>query len=56
MATGHPVEVRVAALYRTDSRLRAKVGGNETARADLPTTLAVGVRWALRPTMRLSGS
>ena len=33
--------LRVAALYRTDSRLRAKVGGNETARTDLPTTLAV---------------
>jgi hypothetical protein len=48
--------LRVAALYRTDSRLRAKVGGTETARHDLPTTLAVGVRWALRPTARLAAS
>lgn len=48
--------LRLAGLYRSDSRLRAKVGGNETARADLPTTLAVGVRWALRPTARLAAS
>lgn len=48
--------VRVAALYRSDSRLRAKVGGTETARDALPTTLAVGVRWALRPTARLAAS
>ncbi len=49
-------QLRLAALYRSDARLRAKVGGTETARSDLPTTLAVGVRWALRPTARLAGS
>ena len=49
-------QLRVGALYRSDSRLRAKVGGTETARTDLPTTLAVGVRWALRPTARLAAS
>jgi len=49
-------QLRLAALYRTDSRLRAKVGGSETARADLPTTLAVGVRWALLPSARLAAS
>lgn len=48
--------VRLAALYRTDARLRAKVGGTETARNDLPTTLAVGVRWAVRPMVRLAGA
>jgi hypothetical protein len=49
-------QLRVAALYRTDSRLRAKLGGIETARTDLPTTLAVGVRWALRPTARFAAA
>src|SRR5690348_5413908 len=48
--------LRLSAVYRSDSRLRAKVGGNETARTDLPTTLGAGVRWAVRPTARIAAA
>lgn len=37
--------LHVAAFVRSDSRLRARIGGREIARNDLPVTLGAGVGW-----------
>jgi len=48
--------LRVAAFARSDSRLRARLGGAEIARNDLPVTLGGAVGWAPGPAARLAAT
>jgi len=48
--------LRLAAFARTDSRLRARLGGTQIARNNLPVTLGGALGWELGATKRLAAS
>lgn len=49
-------DIRVAGWFRTDSRLRADVGGHTVAENDLPLTYGTGVQWRAGAQATLAGS
>jgi hypothetical protein len=49
-------DIRVAGWLRTDSRLRADVGGNTVAQNDLPLTYGTGIQWRAGAQATLAGT
>jgi hypothetical protein len=49
-------DVRVAGWFRSDSRLRADVGGHTVAENDLPLTYGAGVQWRAGAQASLAGT
>jgi hypothetical protein len=48
--------LRIVGYGRTDNRLRARLGDEETDRSDLPTTLGGALRWWPSPSARVAGT